>query len=317
MHVIDDNLIDFSEYMSAPADAAKIRPASSWVDGVIDRYYNQNNQHNNGCLFPWSNTHTTLLLRSGEVSLWTGINGHGKSQLVGQVMLWALIQAAKVCIASMEMKPVATMARMVRQAATTARPSEDFIRSFHRWTDGKLWLYDQQGTVKQDRILAVARYCNAELGVTHFVIDSLMKCGIGVDDYNRQKAFVDELSALARDTGMHIHLVAHSRKGQDEYSPPGKMDVKGASEITDQVDNVFSVWRNKRKEAEAQKPRPDANVLDQPDALLICDKQRHGEWEGRVSLWYDMASFQYVSSAGGRPQAMREDAMEKETTETN
>lgn len=309
MQIIEDNVIDFSEYMQAPADAAKIRPASNWADGVVRRYHDHGNQQNSGCLLPWANTHSTLALRSGEMSLWSGTNGHGKSQLLGQVMLWVMMQTEKVCIASMEMKPVATMARMVRQAATVQCPSEEFIRNFHAWTDGKLWLYDQQGTVKQERILAVVRYCSKELGISHFVIDSLMKCGIGTDDYNRQKAFVDELSAIARDTGMHIHLVAHSRKGADEYSPPGKMDVKGASEITDQVDNVFSVWRNKKKEAEFQKMRPDADIMDQPDALLICDKQRHGEWEGRVSLWYDQASFQYVSSHHGQPQAMRYDAI--------
>lgn len=303
--MIDDNIIDFSEYAAVPIEAAKIIPASNWADEVINRYHDQGNQQNNGCLLPWANTHTTLSLRSGEISLWSGTNGHGKSQLLGQVMLWVMMQTEKVCIASMEMKPGATMARMVRQAATVKCPTKEFIRNFHTWTDGKLWLYDQQGTVKHDRILAVARYCNKELGVTHFVIDSLMKCGIGTDDYNRQKAFVDELSAIARDTGMHIHLVAHSRKGADEYSPPGKMDVKGASEITDQVDNVFSVWRNKKKEAESQRMRPDEDIMDQPDALLICDKQRHGEWEGKVSLWYDMASFQYVSSAGSYPQTMR------------
>ena len=305
MRLIDDNVIDFSEYMQAPPDAAKIKSAASWADDVVQRYHNPGNAHNNGCLLPWSVTHSTIALRSGEVSLWSGVNGHGKSQLLGQVMLWVAAQDERICIASMEMKPVATLARMVRQASTVSVPSEPYIRSFLEWADEKIWLYDQQGTVKSDRILAVARYCNKELGITHFVIDSLMKCGIAVDDYNRQKAFLDELTSLARDTGMHIHLVAHSRKGENEKSPPGKMDVKGASEITDQVDNVFTVWRNKLKEGEAQKPRPSAEIMDQPDAILICDKQRHGEWEGRVALWFDSDSFQYVAHHSARPQSLR------------
>jgi twinkle protein len=39
-----------------------------------------------------------------------------------------------------------------------------------------------------------------------------MKCVSGEDDYNSQKSFVDELTALARDHNVHIHLVHHIRK---------------------------------------------------------------------------------------------------------
>ncbi|MEX5606384.1 bifunctional DNA primase/helicase, partial [Pseudomonas syringae] len=77
-----------------------------------------------------------------------------------------------------------------------------------------------QGTVKAKMMLAVIRYCAEKLKVNHFVIDSLMKCGIGEDDYNGQKAFLDSLTSIARDTGIHLHLVAHSRKAKDGYTLP-------------------------------------------------------------------------------------------------
>ncbi len=35
--------------------------------------------------------------------------------------------------------------------------------------------------------------------------------------------------------------------------------------------------------------------------MLICDKQRNGEWEGRIALWYDKDSQQFVGTNGGRP----------------
>ena len=41
-----------------------------------------------------------------------------------------------------------------------------------------------------------------ELKIGHVVIDSLMKCVRG-DDYNGQKEFVDEPTALARDNQIH------------------------------------------------------------------------------------------------------------------
>ncbi len=290
-------------------EAAKLVPAFALQDVVIDYFYGESSTA--GIHLPWSKTHANLRLRPGEVSIWAGVNGHGKSLLLNQIMLQAMANDERVCIASMEMKPHITMARMVRQACGAREPSIPFIKRFHEWTEGRLWLYDQQGTVKSDRIIALLAYCGKvgaqdynsgkKVKITHIVIDSLMKCGIGVDDYNRQKAFVDELCAAAKDTGAHIHLVAHARKGESERKIQDKFDIKGTSEITDQVDNVFTVWRNKRKEDESQKQNPDEETMKEPDALLICSKQRHGEWEGKITLWFHKDSTQYVASDGARP----------------
>ena len=82
-----------------------------------------------------------------------------------------------------------------------------------------MWLYDQQGTVTTSQVVAVTRYCAMELGVTHVFIDSLMKCVAGEDDYNAQKSFVDELTALARDHNVHIHLIP--RYTGDVENPQG------------------------------------------------------------------------------------------------
>jgi twinkle protein len=294
MLVIEDS-IDFDAYLTGGDENAKVRPASEYADAVIERLYS-NNPEAIGCRLPWQKTEDLFRIRPGEVTIWPGINGHGKSMLVGQVMISLMCQHQRVCIASMEMKPVATMMRMCRQALGADRPTEEYIRKFSAWTDGKLWLYDQQGTVASERLLAVIHYAAKELGVTQFVIDSLMKCGINEDDLNGQKRFIDKLCAAAKDTQCHVHLIAHSRKGQDELSPPGKMDVRGSASITDQVDNVLTVWRNKKKEQDIEKGKASPETLDAPDAVLICDKQRHGEWEGRIALWFDKPSFRYKGS---------------------
>ncbi len=294
MELIDDRLIDWQKYLQAPADAAHVRPASEWCDGVIARL--QGDKRITGAKLPWFRTHDKIRFRSGEVSIWSGVNGHGKSLIQSHASLGFMAQGEKVCIASMEMLPVATMYRMTRQSSGGVFPTEESVRDFHGWTDGRLWLYDQQGSVSTDRILALGRYVSQEIGIKHFVVDSLMKCGIGTDDYNRQKDFVDALTAMAKDTGLHIHLVAHSKKGQTEYSQPGKFDVKGASEITDQADNVLTVWRNKAKEENHNEHG------NEPDALLTVSKQRHGEWEGKIALWFNKASMTYLESENDYPK---------------
>ena len=125
------------------------------------------------------------------------------------------------------------------------------------------------------------------------MIDSLMKCGIKTDDYNLQKDFVDQLCAIAQDNNCHIHLVHHVRKGDKEGKEPDKFDIRGAGEIADMVDNIFIMHRNKFKERKIEAKQSVDKFV--PDASLICAKQRHGEWEGKINLYFHKASQQFMS----------------------
>lgn len=294
MRVITENLIDFDKYAKGPKEASQVKPAGFYGEVVLDKIFNDH--HSPKCHFPWSKTHKIVQLRPGEFSIWAGYNGSGKSLLLGQIILSLMDQGEKACIASFEMKPQITLERMCYQACGSIEPSMQYVKAFMSWADKYLYFYDQQGTVKSDRILPLLRYLQEELGITHVVIDSLMKCGIGVDDYNRQKSFIEELSRHAMDSGQHVHLVCHTRKGDSEYQRHDKSDVKGASEITDQADNVFILWRNKLKEYSHHDGK---EVQDEPDAVLTVAKQRHGRWEGPINLWFH-PSGQYLGDDSAR-----------------
>lgn len=314
MPVIQPDDIDFGLYESETEAQQKVKPASMWVQELIDRIKTPVKQKR--ALMPWRKTHSLIQFRPGEVTLWGGANGHGKSLVTGQVSLSICTQGERVCIASFEMKPIKTLERMGRQWSCfnpgdpafrgdekAQRQFIDLYEQFRDWTDTRLWLYDQQGTVHWKQVCAVARYCAKELGVTHFVVDSLMKCVAGEDDYNGQKAFIDELTAIARDHGIHVHIVHHIRKPADESHKPNKYDYKGTGAITDQVDNVISVWRNKVKEKKREANSKDY-IPTEPDALLICDKQRNGEWEGNIGLWFEHHSQQFLANLGDEPLSL-------------
>ena len=310
--VLGPDSIDFSAYLRATDAQEKVRPASMYVQDMIDDLGVSKREHH--AYLPWRKTHDLFQFRPGEVTLWAGVNGHGKSMMTGLAALSLCTQEERVCIASFEMKPRKTLERMARQWSAQAAPKEyeandpavlqsfrDLYDQFKEWTDSRLWLYDQQGTVKSEMILAVLRYCAKELRIRHFFIDSLMKCVMGEDDYNGQKTFIDDVTSIARDTGMHIHVVHHLKKLPNEEQTPDKMDVKGSGSITDQVDNLLLVWRNKKKERDHQAGKLVSST--EADAMLICDKQRNGEWEGRFSLWYEKDSQQFVGASGAPPMS--------------
>jgi len=282
--------VDFLNFIGKQ-ESQFIQSKDAWTDEVKD--YMAHGVKLFGDELPWPATHDKVRLRPGEVTLWAGINGHSKSLLSGQSALW-LSPHTKVLIASLEMKPRDTLTRMIRQAYGLNRVSPAEIDEFMTFKSDGMFIYDQSDSVSCDRILGMVHYAAQELGVNHVFIDSLMKCGIGTDDYNGQKDFVDRLCWAAKAENIHVHLVLHMRKGRDEAEAPGKFDVKGASEITDLVDNLFIVHRNKAKEAQIE--NGEIPPLDEPDALLTVAKQRHGEWEGGIKLWFHPASLQYLES---------------------
>jgi twinkle protein len=286
--IFDKDDIDWGAYMAATDAQHKVKPAAHWEADLLDEFGPQADTSPHSRL-PWSRLNSRIALRPGEVSLWFGFNGHGKSLLLGHAMLSVCAQRQRACIASFEMRPRKTLARMARQWADSEAPKPAQVREFVGWAQGRLWLYDQTGTVEAERVYAVIRYAVDKLKVQHFVLDNLTKCVAADDDYPGQKRLVDQLTALAQELDVHIHLVHHARKDRDETRPPRKMDALGASAITNLVDNVFIVWRNKAK-YEADEPKSN-----EPDAMLICDKQRHGTgWEGALNLFFHQRSMQYL-----------------------
>lgn len=289
MQVIRDD-IDFAAFMEEP-EQHQVRPASDWLQDTIAAFHAPAGE----CRAPtmlWQKAKDRVRFRAGEVSLWAGINGHGKSMFLSQVILDLCYQAERTMVASFEMKPVKQMERMSRQASGSRVPDIEFLEVFSQWTDGRLWIYDHVGSVEWKKVIAVMRYAAKTFGITHFVIDSLMKCVKGEDDYNAQKDFVNELCAFAQAHGVHIHLVHHVRKGESEHKAPGKFDVKGAGAITDQVDNVFIVWRNKVAAQENN---------GEPTCVIACEKQRNGEFEGKLGFFFDIDSQQYMEHPSELP----------------
>lgn len=294
MNLITDD-IDLLAF-AGRQESQYIEKPETWTDDVITRL--NGNHVINGDLLPWSKTHSTVALRPGELSVWGGINGHGKSQMLGMVAAWGL-KKSKWLIASMEMLPAATLARQCRQVAGTNNPTDEYVKTYLESISDKLWIYDQSDTVESDRIIGMVYYAATELKINHIIIDSLIKCGIGRENYEQQAAFVDRLCWAAKTTGCHVHLVHHMRKGKDESTIPGKFDFRGCAEIADLADNLFVVHRNKAKE---EKVRTKQEISDSdPDATLSVVKQRHGEWEGTYLLWFHQESMQYIPQPNGRP----------------
>lgn len=292
--------VDFDDCIqnAKPQDPEELRQASDFVSRVKAMFYPAQGEESDPVLRLDQNL-DWFQFRTGEVSVWTGYNGHGKSLMLSQVLLGLMAQGERVTVFSGEMTPERQLKRIMKQATGLDRPTPGYIDAVGQWLNDRLWFFNVVGSAGIDRLLQVFLYANKRYGMRHFVIDSLMMTDVpedGAGAMTAQKEAIRKICDFARRNGCHLHLVAHPRKGQDESRGPGKLDVAGSSKITDGADNVFTVWSARKDEND-----PDVDQ-SKPDARLELQKQRNGEAQHYTQpLWFCKSAQQFATSSRRHP----------------
>jgi len=283
--VIDGDSIDWRKYLK-PSDKARVVPVEALAERGKARLL-LGADAEPGLSLPWPKTHGKVLIRDAKLALWTGWSRHGKTQMLKQIMLWAIRNDARCLVASMEEEVIEVWSDMAVIFCGTQEPSSAQIDKFIDFARGHLWLYDQQGEVKSDRLKAVIRYATEELKINQVMIDSLMMLGVPRDDYEAQSLFVGDLKTLAKDSGATIHLVAHMRKrdGKGGDHEPGSLhDISGGHEIGSKADYVFIPWRD------VERLNPAS-----PACTLKVEKARGRiNWLGKIELDWHEGSRQFT-----------------------
>ncbi len=273
----------------------KIKSTDIFTEDVI-KYFND--EMHSGKSLGFIKTEEDFRIRPAELTVLTGVSGHGKSMWLSQVILSLMTQDTKCLISSLEMRPVLTLARMIQQTLKTTDPTDDFIRKFCERAKDKLYIYDQTGSTTSQDMIATIHYGKHVLGCDVFVIDSLMKMSdISEDNYEKQKLFLDTLATTTRDTQTHVFLVAHTRKMSDEKEIPDATHILGSSHIRNLCDNILCVYRNREKEIEVESGKiTEDEARKKPDCVVLLQKQRNYPVEGKWYFWFDKKGLRYKES---------------------
>ena len=297
--------IDFQQAMedARPLDPRELVSADEYTKEVEDLFYPPAGMPTDPVLqldteMDWFH------FRRKEYTCWTGINGHGKSLMLDQILLGLMKQGEKVVMFSGEIPPPRHLQRIHRQATGLGLPSREYIRAVGAWLRDRCWIFDLVGTAKLDRLLEVFTYAARRYGVRHFVIDSLMMIdvpGDGIGAITKQNEAVQKICNFKNLHDAHVHLVAHPRKTKDEKDEPEKMDVAGSAGIVNGADNIFSIWRAQKDELPSNPNDPESVERWQKeqadiDAKLVLKKDRYGKHQDyTLRLWFDKNSMQYRS----------------------
>lgn len=240
----------------------------------------------------------------GDVTVWTGKRGEGKSTLMSQILLDAVEDGKRVCAYSGELRAdrfqywVDLQAAGPRHVQTYTDPTDGhaayyvppLIRDMiHAWYDGKFWLYDNTAALQDEQVtvLAVFEQAARRYDCRVFLIDNLMTVDYGNlperDYYQQQTRFINQLATFANLYNVHVHLVAHPRKTREVNDSD---EVSGSGNITNRAANVIAVNRSGK----------EAIGFDTSIDVL---KNR---WEGKtgaIGLCYDKASRRLYDAAAG------------------
>lgn len=227
---------------------------------------------------PFDDHGERLRLYPCGVTIWSGFPGAGKTTLLRQLACHLLQRDQGVFFASLEEHPKHLLVRLAATAAGTDRPNAHQVQWFIDAFAGRLSIWSKVGLAKHRDLLAVIRKL-ATGGVTHAVIDSVMKLDIPTQDWEGQRTFANLVAATAQQTQTHIHVVAHPKKPPAKDEEPDTNDVGGARELAGIADNVVFVRRS-RKEGE--------NPLAPSTGMKITVvKQRHGFGSlGDITGWF-------------------------------
>ena len=273
----------------------KVKDTSVFTEDVI-RYFNE--EIHAGKSLGWPKTEDKFRVRNSELTIITGPSGHGKSLILSQIILSLMKQGSKCLIASLEMRPVLTLSRMITQALGSPEPTDDYIRKFCERASDKLYIYDQTGTTTSQDMIATLHYGSVVLGCSVFVIDSLMKLqDITEESLDKQRAFANSLAVTCRDLNIHVFLVCHTRKLKDETEIPDATDIMGSSHLRNLCDSVLCCWRNRLREKlvdEGKTPPEELKII--PHAKIFVQKQRNAQFEGSFNLYFDPKGLRYKES---------------------
>ena len=290
---------DLRDYMLPDDVEGHVFSPNNFREETLNWIVNRNNKM--GCQLPCLRDNDLRII-PGTLSVWAGTNGHGKSALVQQFGLWWASgkytdKQEKVLFWSPEMAFRVQIERMVKQVLGVGEPTVEAASYVMDYLESKVYIYGKEEMVNGMEIIALTRWASAN-GFTHLVLDSLMMVDLQTDQANLNlgtKNFIRMLKEAARTTNLHIHLVAHTRKGETEYRMADKMDIKGCTEISDLADYAFMIHKDVQKQVKLNENPDDEDYLRKPDGFLNCLKNRYDIEHPCLPLWFSGKPFSFKS----------------------
>lgn len=233
--------------------------------------------------------------RPGELTIWGGFSHAGKSTMLNYMVAQLLGARIPVFIGSFEIRVETQLRKMLSVFYGKKNINEAAAREFARNVGETIVFSDVVGSITKDSLMEMMWFSHRRYGTSHFVIDSLMRVQGLEEDYPAQGEFCNRLQDFAKETGSHLHLVAHLAKPAQDGARPSMYAIKGSSLMVNNADNVLLVLRNPEKEKKRKAGKlTSEEERSMHDSEIIVEKQRETGWLGMFKLNFDSARFRFT-----------------------
>lgn len=247
-------------------------------------------------------------IRPKEMTIYTGFPGSGKSNILYQAAAHLIFKEnQKVVMASLEEDTEDILGLILIHALSIQYSQEKNIHKAFlaagNYLDQRLFFYHHRNRAPFEELLKTAEFTIRKHGAQHFIMDSVAKTDLDIEDNKESNQFVNLVTTSMNDTGAHYHLVAHSRKGDDRdfNSIPGLQEIKGAAAFGIETFNSMTIWRNHAKAVMLKKAQKssggfmskkggqfsESDVRKMGDSIMWLSKQKVGGHTGRFDLFFN------------------------------
>lgn len=200
-----------------------------------------------------------LGLMPGELTMVTGIPGHGKSIYLDQISLkLCLNESARFAICSPESYPTAfyytrLIKKLVGKKFSKHNISLQLLAECREWIKGRYHLIAPPMGYDLDQILEAARLLVLKRGIKYLIIDPWNRIESakpnGYDPGKWVQERLDKIIRFNQTNGVHTFLVAHPTKmaklkDSDNYIVPTLYNISGSADFFNMTQNGFTIYYN-------------------------------------------------------------------------
>ena len=197
-------------------------------------------------------------IRPGEMTIWTGYTGHGKSEFLDQLLInLASLHDWNFGICSLENLPIKNhIGKLIAKYNGVAFHGLNSMQE-KEVIDGMNFLKKRfrficPEEVSLDNLFEIAKQLIARYGIKGFVIDPWNELDHKKPMMQSETEYISEalsrIRRFARDNEIHIWVVAHPTKpikGRD-LDAPKLYDISGSANWANKADCGISIFRNTR-----------------------------------------------------------------------
>ena len=245
-------------------------------------------------------------LFAGELTVVSGLNASGKTSWLDCLALNVIQSGFKVAVWSGEMQDWRFQGWINQIAAgkSFVRKKEGYDNLYYTpnqycdkigdWLDGKMFLYNNQYGSKWGQLFNDVKEVVSQEGVQLVVLDNLASMNIDEydgDKYSKQTQFIIDLKEYAKNSNVHVIIVAHPRKQNDLLR---KESISGTADLTNLADNVFILHRVGKdfetRGTEFFGQERTFEFLKYGNVLEVCKNRQLGIVDHLVGMYYEPES---------------------------